>query len=75
MADWPTMTLHDCCEAFRANQIPISERVLGQMIQEGKMPFAIGTQLDASERSKFLIFRPAFYRWLDGMLDADAIRI
>ena len=36
MADWPTMTLHDCCEAFRVNQIPISERVLGQMIQEGK---------------------------------------
>ncbi len=32
--DWPTMTLHDCCEAFRANQIPISEGILGQMIQE-----------------------------------------
>ena len=32
-------------------------------------------QLDASERSKFLIFRPAFYRWLEEMLGTPVIRI
>jgi len=73
--EFPTMTLHDCCEALRANQVPISERILGQMIQEGKLPFAIGTQLDTSERSKYLIFRPAFYRWLEEMMGAEVIRI
>ena len=30
MADWPTMTLHDCCEALRANQIASSEDILGR---------------------------------------------
>ncbi len=73
--DWPTMTLHDCCEAFRANQIPISEGILGQMIQEGKMPFAVGTQLEHSGRSKYIIFRPAFYRWMDEMMGKEVIRI
>ncbi|OUP24422.1 hypothetical protein [Gemmiger sp. An194] len=75
MTDWPTMTLHDCCEALRANQIASSEDILGQMILEEKLPFAVGTRMDGSSRATFLIFRPAFYRWLDGMLDTDAIRI
>ena len=46
-----------------------------EQIQEGKLPFAIGTQLDTSERSKYLIFRPAFYRWLEEMMGAEVIRI
>lgn len=70
-----TMTLHDCCEALRANQIAFSEDVLGQMILEEKLPFAVGTRMDESSRAKFLIFRPAFYRWLDSMIDGEALRI
>lgn len=70
-----TMTLHDCCEALRANQIAFSEEVLGQMILEGKLPFAVGTRMDKSSRAKFLIFRSAFYRWLDDMIGESALRI
>lgn len=73
--EWPTMTLHECCEALRANQVPISENLLGQMILEEKLPFAVGTQADDSTRSKYLIFRGAFYRWLDDMLARQALRI
>lgn len=70
----PTMTLHECCEALRANQVRVSERLFGQMIQEGRLPFAVGTRADDSSRAAFIIFRAGFYSWLDEMLQQPAIR-
>ena len=43
MEGYPTMTLHELAEAFRANLVRVSEDKLGQMILEGKFPFAVGT--------------------------------
>lgn len=54
MNEWPTMTLHELAEALRANRIKTSERKLGQMILEGRFPFAIGTD------GVYIIFRAAF---------------
>lgn len=73
--EWPTMTIHECCEALRANRVPASERVVGQMIREGRLPFAVGTQLEGRGRSVYMIFRFPFYQWLDGNLGHKAIRI
>lgn len=67
------MTIHDCCEALRANGISCSEPSMRQFILEGKVPFGVGT---LSEKGNFsgVIFRAAFYRWLDDMMGREAIR-
>ena len=72
MADKDTMTLHDCCEAMRANLISISEDKLAQALVEGKLPF--GFALEGKQRTVY-IFRFAFYEWLDHNLGRQAIRI
>ena len=69
--DMPTMTLHDCCEAMRANLISISEPKLGEAIMAGKLPFGFG--IDGT-KATYVIFRHAFYDWLDTNLGQPAIR-
>lgn len=73
MAHGPTMRLHECAEAFRANQIAMSEDILAQGICENKFgDFAIGIQ---SKERKLLIFRDSFYEWLGKMLKREPIRV
>lgn len=69
----PTMNLRECTEAFRANQISISESTLAHGIMQGKFDFAIG--IEAENARVFRIFRDKFYTWLDEMLMREAIRI
>ena len=38
----PTMTIGEMCEALRANVIPCSDSIIGEMIIDGKFPFAVG---------------------------------
>lgn len=71
MADKNTMTLHDCCEAMRANLISISEEKLGQALEEGKLPFGFVVR---GKRRKVTIFRNAFYEWLDANIGTEAVR-
>lgn len=66
MVKAPTMTLHECCEAMRANQISISENTLAQMIKDGKLPFAVGVEM---RQVTVMIFRKAFYEWLGTRVD------
>ena len=66
----PTLTVHEACEFFRANQIPVSEALFGQMVCEGKFPFAVGTRGDG--RGTFIIFKNRLYAWLDEMLGHEA---
>lgn len=72
MADKTTMTLHECCEAMRANLVSISEENLGQALEEGKLPF--GFAVRGNQRS-VVIFRYAFYAWLDSNLGYETTRI
>ena len=67
------MTVHDVCEGLRANGLSLSEASMSRLILEGKVPFGVGT---VSEKGRFsgLIFRAAFYDWLDKMLGRKAIR-
>ena len=60
----PTMTLHECCELMRANKIKSSEPILGQMIEEGKFPFAVGVRRKegAYSRGRSLAGRNAGHR-------------
>ena len=67
-----TMTLHECCEALRANVISISELKLGEAIMAGKLPFGFGVP---GKKSTYVIFRHAFYAWLDNNLGEEAIRV
>lgn len=57
-----TMSLHECCEAMRANLISISEDKLGQAMDEGKLPFVFSVK---GKCRTVAIFRHAFYEWLD----------
>ena len=68
----PRMTLHEACEALRANGMPCSEPKLRDMAVAGKFPFAYGI---GGEKATVLIFRAAFYRWLDDMLGEPSVRI
>lgn len=68
----PTMTLHDAAEALRANCISCSEDTLGQLIEEDKLPFAVGCQ---KRRGVYYIFRYRFYQWLRAMIGPDVIEI
>ena len=67
------MTVHDVCEALRANGISFGENAMTRLILDGKMPFAVGTTTEKG-RAVTLIFRSAFYRWLDSMLGRKAVR-
>lgn len=62
------MTLHECCEIMRANGISVSEPSLGQMIEEGKFPFAVGVR---RREGAYIIFRSAMFRWLEEMLGTE----
>ncbi len=67
-----TLTLHECCEAMRANRISISEENLGQALEEGKLPFGFVVR---GKQRVVVIFRHAFYAWLDSNLGYETIRI
>ena len=62
-----TMTLHELSELMRANGIKVSEPLIGQMIEEGKLPFAVGTR---RKNGVYIIFRAGAIRWLDSQLGA-----
>ena len=63
----PTMSIIELAERMRANLIPVSEEKLGRMIVEGKLPFAVGLEAQSGGKNSYLIFRHAFYEWLDKM--------
>jgi len=72
----PRMTLHELAEALRANGVPATEDRLREMALAGKFPFAFGIRGDGrSGRATILIFRHAFYVWLDEMLGCESVRI
>ena len=68
----PTMTLHECAEAFRANQVPISESTICAGIEQGIFPFAVCI---GGKTRKPMIFRAKFYAWLREMMMRDVIEI
>lgn len=59
----PTMSIHDCCELMRANQIPISESTLMGMIQAGMFPGWAVPSVDKKTAAP-LISRAGFVAWL-----------
>ena len=68
----PTMTIGEMCEALRANVIPCSDSIIGDMIIDGKFPFAVGHY--GSGKNVYIIFRSGFYKWLDEMMGEKAVR-
>lgn len=72
---WPTMTLHEACEAMRANQVQVSERAFGQAIIEGRVPIGYGIRNWDSGSNTYMIFRHLFYEWLDRSIGCEAVRI
>ncbi len=65
-----TMSLHECCEAMRANLISISESTLAQALVEGRLPFGFAVE---GKRRTVVIFRYAFYQWLESNIGKKAI--
>lgn len=68
----PTMTLHECAEAFRANQISISEATLAAGIEQGVFPFAVSV---SGKKRTPLIFRARFYSWLKEMTMKEVMEV
>lgn len=69
----PTMTLHECAEAFRANLIPITESSLSDGIARGDFAWA-STLPSNGNRRKLLIWRDDFYAWLSDKIHRPATR-
>lgn len=59
----PTMSVHDCCELMRANQISVSESTLMAMIQAGQFPGWSVPSVDTKTAAP-LISRAGFVAWL-----------
>ena len=70
----PTMTLHECAEAFRANRISISEARVADGIYSGQFAEFAVPLVGKSSRCP-MIFRRRFYRWLGAMLEEDPVEI
>lgn len=68
----PTMTVHECCEALRANLVPISEDSLMSAIEAGRFPWA--DSIPGKNSRKALIWRKLFYEWLEPRLTDNMIR-
>ena len=58
-----TMSVHDCCELMRANQISVSESTLMAMIQAGLFPGWAVPSVDTKTAAP-LISRAGFVAWL-----------
>ena len=72
----PTMTLHELCEAFRANLVSTSEETEARYITEGKYPFAEGVRPDKStSHNNLKIWREPFYTWLQQRIATTVIRV
>lgn len=77
----PTMSVHDVCEAFRANQIPMGEDLIsGAIVAEAfwsdradAWAYVIKDGEEGGNR-RFLIFRDKFYAWLGAQLGHPPIR-
>lgn len=67
-----TLTMEECCEVFRANNIPMTTDTLGVLLCEGKLPFGVATK---TRRVVALIFKESLYQWLEEMMHRPAIRI
>lgn len=59
----PTMSIHDCCELMRANQISVGEPTLKAMIQAGRFPGWAVPSVDTKTAAP-LISRAGFVAWL-----------
>ena len=71
----PRMTLHEMCEAFRANLIPISEPNAAEMICQNKFPFAIGCRSATTGERVFLISRAGCYGWIESFFEIKAWKL
>lgn len=59
----PTLSIHDCCEVMRANQISVGEPTLMAMIQAGMFPGWSVPSVDTKTAAP-LISRAGFVAWL-----------
>lgn len=67
-----TFTLNECCDAFRANGIPMTASTLAEMLEQGKLPFGYAVR---GRQLTTLIFKEAFYQWLKEKINEDVRRI
>lgn len=72
--DFPTMTLHECCEAFRANQISVTEEIMSASIEANCFP-EFARPLAGGSRRNYMIFRKPFYKWLESLIEQPVIKI
>lgn len=73
MAEQPTMTLHECAEAFRANQVSVDEKKLGDALEAGQFPFADVLVGKTGGHRSFMIWRKLFYEWLRDRMRTDEV--
>lgn len=67
----PSISIHECCETLRANQIPKCENVLRDEINAG-MHLEWATP-SVSRRFSSNISRAGFYKWVKSFYGLDTI--
>ena len=75
-SNYPTMTLNEMADVFRANPVEATETKLARMITEGVFPFAVGIEPRVShEHRVLLISREGCYKWLGEFLQREVVRV
>ena len=67
-----TLTLTECCEAFRVNDIPMTEMKLAALLKTGHYDWGMAIDMRHTE---CLIFKDAFYKWLSGQIGGECVRL
>ena len=75
-APTPGIGIHDCCEIYRANQIPKSEDILRDQIQAGLFPWAIPSVVtEEHPRPAPDISRARFIAWIKDFYMLKEVKI
>ena len=70
----PTLTITECCEVLRANNISVDNKGLAAAIEAGRIPRAVAMNAPGAKIQP-KIFKHRFARWLKDMTGQTLVAI
>lgn len=70
----PTLTITECCEVLRANNISVDNKGLAAAIEAGRIPWAIAVNAPGAKLQP-KIFKHRLARWLKDMTGQTPVAI
>ena len=70
----PTLTITECCEVLRANNISVDNKGLASAIESGRIPWAVAMNAHGAKIQP-KIFKHRLARWLKDMTGQTPVAI